>query len=52
MEMVFLQAFSAANDQIRRITVLFCVLPECLTKVEGSNEQIGNERACGVTTNR
>jgi len=26
MEMVFLQAFSAANDQIRQIAALFCVL--------------------------
>jgi len=52
MEMVFLQAFSAANDEIRQITALFRVLPEYLTKVEGSNKQIGNERVCGVATNR
>jgi len=32
--------------------VLLCVLPEYLTKVEGSNEQIGDKRVRGVATNR
>jgi len=52
MEMVFLQAFSATNDEIRQITVLFCVLPKYLMRVKGSNKQIGNECAHGVATNR
>jgi len=52
MEMVFLQAFSAANDYMRQINVLFYVLPEYWMKIEGSNKQIGNEHARGVATNR
>jgi len=52
MEIAFLWAFSATNDEIRQIAALFCVLHEYLTKVEGINEQISNEHARGVTTNR
>ena len=35
-----------------RCAVLCFILPEYLTKVEGSNEQISNECERGVTTNR
>ena len=54
MEMVFLQAFSAANDLIP-YTANHCAV-QCFTeyfsKVGGGNEQIGKERARGVATNR